>query len=173
MGLALIYCKSNRQCTTLGLLESLLRQLLLTLRTAPPETLELLRKFKTEERRLNVAQIVKELCKMANQLERFFIFLDGFDELFPKEFQEYLLSALKVLCQEPSIRLMILSRPLPTIRRLLAGSTEYPVVATSHDIRTHIKTSVTQNSALHHIVISPVSILERVIDKIEEKSKQM
>jgi hypothetical protein len=171
-----IYCTWNVQYTALQLLESLLKQQLLARPTEP--LLKAARQYRQEGRRFSHDEIRMLLHTEASSLKRQFIFLDGFDELFPQEQRELLLPHFhSLLVSSLSSRIMIASRPLPTIANLIFSESvptnahTFDVTADINDLKFHIEKEIMQNSSLYNIITEPPSILEHVVNTIKQKSE--
>jgi hypothetical protein len=171
-----IYCTWNIQYSALQLLESLLKQQLLA---RPTEMLlKEIRQYRQEERRFSVDEIRTLLHTEASSLKKQYIFLDGFDELFPQEQREILLRHFHSLLElSLSSRIMIVSRPLPTIANLIFSKSVPTRAHTFHakadinDLKFHIEKEIMQSSSLYNIVTSPPSMLEDVVKTIQKRSE--
>jgi hypothetical protein len=116
---------------------------------------------------------VGQLKRLASTLSKLLLFLDGFDEMFPEESREPFLLRLKSLMEGTPTRLMIFSRPLPTISKMLAPSLVFRVIANTRDIRSHVETEIMNNTAFYNVVTSPPSMLDAVLDTIQRRSENM
>jgi hypothetical protein len=168
-----IYCTWNIQYTALELLESLLKQQLLA---RPTEALlEATRKYRQEGRRFSLDEIRMLLNAEASSLKRQFIFLDGFDELFPQDQRDILLPHFHSLLElSLSSRIMIVSRPLPTIANLIFSKSvahTFDVVADANDLKFHIEKEIMQSLSLYNIITEPPSMLDDVVNTIQHKSE--
>jgi hypothetical protein len=171
-----IYCTWNVQYTALQLLESLLSQQLLA---RPTEALlKATRRYQQERRRFSLDEIRMLLHTEASSLKRQFIFLDGFDELFPQEQREILLPQFHSLLElSLSSRMMIVSRPLPTIANLIFSKSVptrahiFLVAADANDLKSHIEKEIMQSPSLYNIITEPPSMLPYVVNTIQRKSE--
>jgi uncharacterized protein involved in tolerance to divalent cations len=171
-----IYCTWNVQYTALQLLESLLKQQLLA---CPTEALlKAAQQYRQQGRRFSHGEIRKLLRTEASSLKRQFIFLDGFDELFPQEEREILLPHFHSLLESSlTSRIMIVSRPLPTIANLIFSKSvpirayTFDVEADASDLKFHIEKEIMQSSSLYNIITEPPSMLEHVVNTIQQKSE--
>jgi hypothetical protein len=118
------------------------------------------------------------LHREASSLKAQFIFLDGFDELFPQRQGEILLTHFHSLLElSLSSRIMIVSRPLPTIANLIFSESvpttahTFNIEADANDPKFHIEKEVVQSSSLYNIIASPPSILEHIVKTIQKKLK--
>jgi hypothetical protein len=170
-----IYCTWNIQYTVLQLLESLLSQQLLA---HPTESLvTATRQYRQQRRRFSHDEIRMLLHTEASSLKRQFIFLDGLDELFPQEQREILLPHFHTLLESSlSSRIMIVSRPLPTIASLIFSKSvptrahSFDVAADANDLKFHIEKEIMQSPSLYNIITEPPSMLEHVVNTIQQKS---
>jgi hypothetical protein len=72
---------------------------------------------------------------------------------------------------------MIVSRPLPTIANLIFSKSvptrahTFNVAADVNDLKFHIEKEIMQSPSLYNIITEPPSILEDVVNTIQEKSE--
>jgi hypothetical protein len=171
-----IYCTWNVQYTALQLLESLLRQ---QLPAHPTEALlKVTRQYRQEGRRFSRNEVCTLLQTEASSLKRQYIFLDGFDELFPEQQREILLPHFHSLLESSlSSWIMIVSRPLPTIANLIFSTSvpsrahTFNVEADVNDLKFHIEKEVMQSLSLYNIITEPPSMLDYVVNTIQQKSE--
>ncbi|KAJ7218326.1 hypothetical protein C8J57DRAFT_1537494 [Mycena rebaudengoi] len=161
VGVAAIYLnyKEIHSHTLPNLLAGLWRQLVVG--RLIPSTLEKLYKHHRELRtRPSLDEDHAILCSTISEYSRVFIFVDALDE-YPEDERDSLLLYLSRL--EPSVNLMLTSRPHIAIRHLIPTFT-IEICANEDDIRRYVRAQTQKPRLFRHIEKEPA-----LMDAIEEK----
>lgn len=137
-----IYCQYHSTFTILQLLELILKQIILQCPSAPIERLQ---KLKDKGLRPSLDQIASILQANFKQLSSIFLVIDALDECFTEEVRHRLLGILRSLV---SVRILLTSRPIPTIQSALQGTLILIINPNRQDIGTHLYSRALNNPAL-------------------------
>jgi exopolysaccharide biosynthesis predicted pyruvyltransferase EpsI len=140
-----IYCR-YKTLTAQEMLEIILKQLILC---CPEVDTENLRKLKDQGRRLSLDDIVTKLKALSDRIPNIFIVIDAFDECFSEQTRHHVLSLLQSLS---FIKILITSRPLPSIASAMTGIPTLIISAHEQDIKIHFQFLKCNNPRLSRLL---------------------
>jgi exopolysaccharide biosynthesis predicted pyruvyltransferase EpsI len=125
-----------------------------------------LQKMKEQGRRLPLDDIIGILQANFNRVPNIFVILDALDEYFSEEVRHNLLQHLRSFT---SVRIMITSRPLPSIENALNGVSRLILRASAKDIGSHFQVRVQRNPTLAKLIskASFTDVERKVIEKAD------
>jgi len=167
--LTFVYCRYDDERTALGLLLSMIRQMvedhhLVAYRIVKPI-------FEDKQLKKGTLELEDAVFLYTSLLKPFQIrraVIDGLDELVNSE-KEKLLGVLKAL----PVQLLIFSRPLPLFERYLPSVTFLSIEAQNEDITKMVIAAIHSDRDLCEITGKKPGIVEEIASKVQAKSRGM
>lgn len=159
-----IYRRYYAQFTVLELFKALLRQLILR---CPHANIEEVQKKKEQDSPLSLEEVVSLLQAIFRFLPgKIFVVIDALDECFDEETRHHLLQLLHTFT---FAKVLITSRPLPSIERVMQGIPRLIIRATAKDIRTHFQARKQRNPTLNDLILrlSGIDIDAKVVERAD------
>ncbi|KAJ5597420.1 hypothetical protein N7537_007504 [Penicillium hordei] len=173
-GLAYLYCnhKDTDTQNLVNLLGSLLQQLILKLGTAPQEVRSACELHSREMSRPTASEYLLLLQSLTSRFPGTFIVIDALDELSPSESTSQLLITMLQSLQ-PSTRLLVTSRPIPSTSRNLSDFAKIEIVAQRQDIARYVKGFMAQNARLTQILADDLEMRDDLAEKVVNNTQGM
>lgn len=176
MCLAYVYIKYSEPLSIQQILESIVKQIVLS---HPETTTHLLQAVYKKHHRERTQPTVHELCSIISSLCKAFdvcvVGIDGVDEM-PSSDQRALLrmlaSALGLENNNNSTsggRLLLTSRPLIGVQRNFPEAVVVDIVAQGHDIEVHLREAIRRTPGLDDLFYEDPSFEQEVIGVIKER----
>lgn len=170
--LAYIYCdySAKAEQTTVNLASSILRQLLETHDSLPPEVVSLYQLHKKYGTRPNLTQVIKLLQQALSSYRLLYIVIDALDECSESSALQ-IVSEIRALGSH--VRLLSTSRPSTSIESIFDGATRLEISAREVDIRLFLEDRLAHESRLGRHVQSDPSLKKQIIDTIIGEAQGM
>ena len=186
VSISYVYCdyKDRKNQTTVNLISSLVKQLVLQHRDMPKEVIDLYTKSRNGQSSLSLEDYSRLLLSFSNHFRRSFILVDALDEHFVNNDEETamqltLLDELLNLQQQGhssgGYTLFFTSREIGVIQRRLAGGVRLDIRAASSDIESYVRARICDHTkfALAEKVRDDASLVSIVVSKLVEKAQGM
>jgi hypothetical protein len=167
-----IYCNYKAQYNVLQLLEALLKQLAFhRLKSSSIETFQ--KNHVDWGSRPSLDTITTILKTEIETYSHVAIVIDALDECFTERVQVDLLEKLRTLTVIPGTKLMVTSRPIPSIEHAIHADVKLHIVAMEHDIKSHVEAQIFKNNMLKRLITKAPSIEDKVVRAVTEKAQGM
>ena len=152
-------------------LRSLLRQLLMFLAKLPKQILELHRRTQSQERPLQLEDLVQALQFICAEFDHTFLVIDALDEC-AKEHRKALLRALSRLQMKSSVRIFLSSRPHldDDIRRAFVAPLQVEIGAADSDLAIYLSMKIDDSD---NVDVIDEDFKAEIIVKITQGARQM
>ena len=117
---------------------------------------------------LTEREVIQVMRELANLFAKLFVVVDGLDEVDDGT-KEDLLQSLPSF----SGNLLIASRPLDLFKELLPNALHVPIQARTEDIRLLVLERIQRSPRLKSILRNKPDLVEKLCDRIKEKSQGM
>jgi hypothetical protein len=174
VAVAYIYCnyKEKENQTAANLVASLLQQLVQSNAIIAEEITSFVRRHLQKRTRPTLAEWSKFLQFQIRRFSRVFIVIDALDEYSESGgTRDCFLNEIRRL--QPSVHILITSRPISSIESELEGATHLEIRATDSDVRTYLETRIMREGRLRRLLKADLALQETIIDKIAENAKGM
>lgn len=106
------------------------------------------------------------LEESSKRIPNIFVIIDAFDECFSEQTRHQVLQLLQSLT---SVKILITSRPLPSIESAMGGVLKLIIAARNGDIRTYFKAQIQINGAMERLTsrVADVNLVDKIIEKAD------
>lgn len=173
-GLAYLYCnhKDTDTQSLANLLGSLLQQLILQLGSAPPEVRSACELHTRAMSKPTASEYLLLLQSLVPRFPAVFIVVDALDELSTSaSISDMLVTMLQSL--QPVVRLLVTSRPIPSMNRKLSAFAKIEIVAQRQDIARYVQGFVAQNARLTQILAGDMKMRDDIAERVANNTQGM
>lgn len=173
-GVAYIYCdyKAKEQQTLESLLASLLHQLLLHRPTYHDRLVSLYRSRSSHQDRPSISDYSQLIQATVQSYNRVYFVIDALDECSEANgTRKDLLVELQRL--KPAANILITSRDLPSIERLLKDAARIEIRASDEDIKNYVEDRISSSERIASYVRKNPDLKSRILKDVSEKASGM
>lgn len=173
IGIAYIYCayKEAKEQTLENLLASLVHQLIIK-RSIPPKLEELYSAHIAYQTRPSISEYTDLLQLAVQSYDKVLVVIDALDECVEVDgTRKALVNELQKL--KPKANLLVTSRDMPNIQRLLGGGARLDIQASENDIRLYIQDRISGSDRLSMYVEEDPDIYNSMTETIIGNAKGM
>lgn len=173
VGIAYIYCdhKETDTQTTVNLLASIWMQLVQRTGTVSDKAKALYKNNLTKEARPSLRDISDLLKDKVQTYRSIFIILDALDECDDDNSREALIGQVRAL--QPTVRLMVTSRPSDMTKQLLDGATTLEIGASPVDLNSYVESRLARSSRLQQHIRADETLAEEIKRNVVDNAKNM
>lgn len=173
LAIAYVYCAYDQQGqTATNLMANLLAQIVHQTEAVTQDLVQFWKTYRTSPARPTLVEYVRIIKSQIDQFPRAFFLVDALDELTEKDnAREVFVAQLQTLL--PDIQLLITSRELPCIRKMLGAATRLEIRAHDEDIRTALTGRIEEEPLLRSHIGDDPSLKDRILETIIRKTNGM
>ena len=173
-GVAYIYCdyKTKEKQTLESLLASLLHQLLVHRPTYHGRLVSLYRSYSSHQDRPSISDYTELLQATVQSYDRVYFVIDALDECSEVNgTRKDLLAELQRL--KPAANILITSRDIPSIERLLKDAARIEIRASDEDIKNYVEDRISSSERIASYVRKNSDLKNRILKDVSEKASGM
>ena len=180
------YCdyKDRANQTTINLISSLVKQMVLQHKNMPEEVVKRYSAHELDQSSLSLAEYLELLSSFPDSFQRSFILIDALDEIFTNEDEEDVLQfplleeLLKLQKQRSATNgytLFFTSRENHVIQEQLAGTRRFDITAADSDIESYIRSRIANSSQFRFAnkIQKDTELADTIVERLIEKAQGM
>ena len=174
VGIAYIYCdyKAKEKQTVESLLASLLHQLLLHRPIYLDRIVNLYKSHSSNQNRPSISDYSKLLQSSVQSYQKVYFVIDALDECSEANgTRKGLLAELQKL--NPAVNILITSRHIPSIERLLQDAAQIEIQASEEDIKNYVENRISSSERIAAYVKKSPDLQRRILQNVSEKARGM
>lgn len=170
--LAFVYCAYNDNKTAEDLIRCLLKQIVSQIPTIPDEIISLHDLYhSTNKPTPRIDDVIRTLQSILSKFSRIYIVIDAIDEFNDLERSD-LLDALDKI--RVSVNILVTSRPVASIKKLLHPDIEQPIEAADEDIIAYIRGQISRKRLnLSEELLKKPELHAQIVSQLVESAKGM
>lgn len=173
-GVAYIYCdyKAKEKQILENLLASLLHQLLLHRPSYHERLIKLYKFHSAKQDRPSINDYAQLLQATVQSYNRIFFVIDALDECSETDgTRKELLGELQKL--KPAVNILVTSRDLPSIERLLQDAARIEIRPSDEDIKNYVEDRISSSERISSYVKKSPDLRNRILRNVSEKANGM